>query len=53
MTLLMTLIVEFAYSVYVGTNLLYNYRDGQRLSLEASSGVEMAVKYLRDYLKTV
>ncbi|MBF0317800.1 MAG: type II secretion system minor pseudopilin GspK [Nitrospirae bacterium] len=53
MTLLITLIVEFAYSVYVGTNLLYNHRDGQRLSLLASSGVEMAVKYLRDYLKTV
>ncbi|MBF0336720.1 MAG: type II secretion system minor pseudopilin GspK [Nitrospirae bacterium] len=53
LTLLLTMIVEFAYSVYVGTNLLYNYRDGQRLSLLASSGVELAIKYLQDYIRTV
>ncbi|MES0335335.1 MAG: type II secretion system minor pseudopilin GspK [Candidatus Magnetobacterium sp. LHC-1] len=53
LTLLLTIIVEFAYSVYVGTNLLYNYRDGQRLSLLASSGVELAIKYLQDYIRTV
>ncbi|MBF0345736.1 MAG: type II secretion system minor pseudopilin GspK [Nitrospirae bacterium] len=52
-TLLMAMIVEFAYSVYVGTNTLYNYRDGQRLSVLASSGVEIAVKYLRTYISTV
>ncbi|MBF0591071.1 MAG: type II secretion system minor pseudopilin GspK [Nitrospirae bacterium] len=52
-TLLMAMIVEFAYSVYVSTNLLYNYRDGQRLSLLASSGVEMAIKYLQGYLGSV
>jgi general secretion pathway protein K len=40
--LLTAMIVEFAYGVYTGTNDLYNWRDSQRLSLMAKSGVNVS-----------
>ncbi|MBF0319867.1 MAG: general secretion pathway protein GspK [Nitrospirae bacterium] len=54
-TLLMTAlitaaIVEFAYSVYVGTNILYNYRDAKRLSVLADSAIYIALDYIKEYL---
>jgi general secretion pathway protein K len=44
--LLTAMVVEFAYGVYTGTNDLYNWRDGQRLSLMAKSGVNVSAKVL-------
>lgn len=54
-TLLMTAlitaaIVEFAYSVYVGTNMLYNYRDAKKLSVLADSAIYIALDYIKEYL---
>jgi general secretion pathway protein K len=44
--LLAAMVVEFAYGVYIGTNDLYNWRDAQRLSLMAKSGVNVSAKVL-------
>jgi general secretion pathway protein K len=44
--LITALVVEFAYGVYIGTNNLYNWRDSQRLSLMARSGVNISAQYL-------
>ena len=41
------MVVEFAYGVYTGTNNLYNWRDSQRLSLMAKSGINVTAKYLK------
>lgn len=48
--LLVAILVEFAYGVFVKTNVLYNFRDGQNLSLIAQSGIELANGYIKDYL---
>src|SRR5208283_1323986 len=37
-----TLVVEFAYGVYVSTNALYNWQSSQRLSYVARSAVRFA-----------
>ena len=42
------MVVEFSYGVYTGTNDLYNWRDSQRLSVMAKSGVTMAAKFLQN-----
>lgn len=41
--LITALVVEFSYSVYTTTSALYNWRDSQRLSFIAKSGITMAV----------
>jgi general secretion pathway protein K len=41
-------VVEFSYGVYTGTNNLYNWRDAQRLSLMAKSGVNVTARMLKD-----
>jgi type II secretory pathway component PulK len=46
--LITALVVEFSYGVYIGTSNLYNWRDSQRLSLMARSGVNIAVKLIED-----
>jgi len=43
LTLITAMVVEFAYGVYTSTSALYNWRDSQRLSFVAKSGVAMAV----------
>jgi len=43
LTLITAMVVEFAYGVYTSTSALYNWRDSQRLSFIAKSGVAMAV----------
>jgi len=43
LTLITAMVVEFAYGVYTSTSALYNWRDSQRLSFVAKSGVVMAV----------
>ncbi len=42
------MVIEFAYGVFTATSALYNWRDGQRLSAVALSGVRLAVKTLND-----
>ncbi len=42
------MVVEFSYGVYTGTSSLYNWRDSQRLSIMAKSGVNVAAKFLSD-----
>ncbi len=46
--LITALVVEFAYGVYIGTSALYNWRDAQRLSLMATSGVNVSARILAD-----
>ena len=48
LTLITAMVVEFAYGVYTSTSALYNWRDSQRLSFVAKSGVAMASKILSD-----
>ncbi len=48
LALLTAMVTEFAYRVYTGTNDLYNWRDSQRLSLLAKSGINLAVRYIKD-----
>lgn len=49
--LITALVVEFSYGVYIGTSSLYNWRDSQRLSLMARSGVNVSAKLITDTLK--
>jgi general secretion pathway protein K len=46
--LITALVVEFSYGVYIGTNNLYNWRDSQRLSLMAQSGVIVSARFLAE-----
>jgi len=50
LALITAMVVEFAYGVYTGTNNLYNWRDSQRLSLMARSGVNVSARFLSDWL---
>jgi general secretion pathway protein K len=50
LVLITSLVVEFSYGVYTGTNSLYNWRDAQRLSLMARSGVNVSARFLSDML---
>jgi general secretion pathway protein K len=52
LALITAMVVEFAYGVYTGTNNLYNWRDSQRLSLMARSGVNVSARFLSDWLNT-
>lgn len=45
---LTAMVVEFAYGVYTATSGLYTWRDSQRLSLAARSGVSLAVKTISE-----
>ncbi len=51
--LITAMVVEFSYGVYIGTNNLYNWRDSQRLSIMAKSGMNVAVRYLPEALREV
>ena len=46
LVLLTAMVVEFSYGVYTGTNDLYNWRDAQRLSVMAKSGVNVSAYLL-------
>jgi len=45
------MVVEFSYGVYTGTNNLYNWRDSQRLSIMAKSGVNVSARFLSEMLR--
>lgn len=51
LVLITAMVVEFSYGVYTGTNNLYNWRDSQRLSIMAKSGVNVSARFLSDMLK--
>jgi general secretion pathway protein K len=51
LVLITAMVVEFSYGVYTGTNNLYNWRDSQRLSVMAQSGVNVSARYLSEALK--
>ena len=51
LVLITAMVIEFSYGVYTGTNNLYNWRDSQRLSVMARSGVNVSARYLSDALK--
>lgn len=51
LVLITAMVVEFSYGVYTGTNNLYNWRDSQRLSIMAKSGVNVSAWFLSDMLK--
>ena len=42
LAIITTLVIEFAYGVYVGTNALYNWQSSQRLSFVTKSAVRFA-----------
>jgi general secretion pathway protein K len=50
LVLITALVVEFSYGVYIGTSNLYNWRDSQRLSLMAKSGVNVSAKFISSML---
>jgi len=50
LVLITAMVVEFSYGVYTGTNALYNWRDSQRLSIMARSGVNVSGRFLSDLL---
>src|SRR4030043_1114267 len=50
LVLITALVGEFSYGVYISTNNLYNWRDSQRLSLMAKSGVNVSSKFVSDML---
>jgi general secretion pathway protein K len=52
LVLITALVVEFSYGVYTSTNALYNWRDSQRLSIMARSGVNVSARFLSDLLDT-
>ena len=52
LVLLTAMVVEFSYGVYTGTNNLYNWRDAQRLSLMAKSGVNVTARMLKEVANT-
>jgi general secretion pathway protein K len=51
LVMITAMVIEFAYGVYTGTNNLYNWRDSQRLSVMAQSGVNVSARFLSDALK--
>lgn len=50
LVLITAMVVEFSYGVYTSTNNLYNWRDSQRLSIMAKSGISVSSKFLLDVL---
>lgn len=50
LVLITAMVVEFSYGVYTGTNDLYNWRDSQRLSIMAKSGVNVSARSLINML---
>ncbi len=48
LAIITAMVVEFSYAVYTGTINLYNWRDSQRLSLMARSGVNVSVRFLSE-----
>jgi type II secretory pathway component PulK len=48
LVLLTAMVTEFSYDVYTATSALYNWRDSQRLSFVARSGMSLAAKTLSD-----
>jgi general secretion pathway protein K len=51
LVLITAMVVEFSYAVYTGTNNLYNWRDSQRLSIMARSGVTVSSHFLTQALR--
>lgn len=52
LTILTAMIIEFSYSVYVATANLNNWKESQRLSQIARSGVSLAIKTISDIPST-
>lgn len=48
LVIITAMVVEFSYGVYTTTTSLYNWRDSQRLSFVASSGLSLAIKTISD-----
>jgi general secretion pathway protein K len=48
LVIITAMVVEFSYAVYTGTGNLYNWRDSQRLSLMAKSGVHVSSEFLSE-----
>ena len=51
LVLITAMVVEFSYGVFTGTNNLYNWRDSQRLSIMAKSGINVSAKFLPEALR--
>lgn len=48
LVLITAMVTEFAYGVFTATSALYNWKDSQRLSLAAKSGINVAVRIISD-----
>ncbi len=51
LVLITAMVTEFAYGVFTTTSALYNWKDSQRLSFVAQSGISLAVKTISDLQK--
>lgn len=52
LVLIVTMVVEFSYNLYTGTQNLYNWIDSQKLFLLATSGINITIKYIKDWINT-
>jgi len=52
-TILVALVVEFAYEVYIDTSALSNWTNAQKASLIAKSGQTLSAKYLEEARKSL
>lgn len=50
LVIITAMVVEFSYGVYISTNNLYNWRDSQRLSVMARSGINVSARFVSDML---
>ncbi len=50
LVIITAMVVEFSYGVYTSTNNLYNWRDSQRLSVMARSGINVSARFVSDML---
>ena len=48
LVMITAMVIEFSYGVYTGTNNLYNWRDSQRLSVMAQSGMNVIARLMKD-----
>lgn len=52
LALIVTMVVEFSYNIYTSTVNLNNWIDSQRLFFMGTSGINIAVKYIKDWVNT-
>lgn len=52
LVLIVTMVIEFSYNLFTGTQNLHNWIDSQKLFLLSKSGINVTIKYIKDWLNT-